>query len=67
VVKVPVSRAMPKGRVVAGKSTGRVSFQLFDTRKHFEELRATVATGKVGRIYCFRDSQLVPLFQSPPH
>jgi hypothetical protein len=67
VVKVPVSRPLPKGRVVSGKGGGRVSFQLFDTRKRFEELRPTVTAGKVGRIYCFRDSQLVPLFQRPPH
>jgi hypothetical protein len=72
VVKVPVSRVMPKGLVIttrggSGQGERRISFQLFDTRKWFAELRPTVATGKVGRIYCFRDSQLVPLFQRPPH
>ncbi len=32
------SRPMPQGLVIAGKAGGRVSFQLFDTRKHFGDL-----------------------------
>ena len=36
-VKLPPSRPMPKGRVIAGKDGGgRISFQLFDTRKRFD-------------------------------
>jgi hypothetical protein len=34
-VSVPPARAMPKGMIIAGKAKGRVSFQLFDTRKQF--------------------------------
>ncbi len=35
VVPEAKSRPMPQGLVIAGKSTGGVSFQLFDARKHF--------------------------------
>ncbi len=35
VAKPIASRAMPKGLVIESKSTGRKSFQLFDTRKNF--------------------------------
>jgi hypothetical protein len=35
VVKPVVSRPMPEGLVITGKSVGRKSFQLFDTRKSF--------------------------------
>lgn len=31
------SRPMPKGLVIERKALGRVSFQLFDTRKHFDD------------------------------
>jgi hypothetical protein len=39
-VSVPPARPMPKGFVIAGKGLGRgrVSFQLFDTRKTFADL-----------------------------
>jgi hypothetical protein len=64
VVKVPVSRPMPKGRIVAGKGGGRVSFQLFDTRKRF----AVFCPAKKSRfrVLSLGDSQLVPLFQRQP-
>ena len=39
VVKVAPSRPMPKGHVIGKGSTPRSSFQLFDTRKNFPELR----------------------------
>jgi hypothetical protein len=36
-VTLPPSRPMPEGRVIAGKKgSGRLSFQLFDTRKRFD-------------------------------
>jgi hypothetical protein len=35
VVPVPARRPMPAGVMIAGRGRGRVSFQLFDTRKHF--------------------------------
>jgi hypothetical protein len=37
-VSVPPARAMPKGMIIAGTSKGRVSFQLFDTRKQFGDV-----------------------------
>ncbi len=39
VVKVAPSRPMPKGHMIGKGSTPRSSFQLFDTRKDFPELR----------------------------
>ncbi len=70
VVKVPVSRAMPKGRViapraVAEKAKGRISFQLFDTRKYFAEL-APVKMSRF-RVLSLGDPHLVPMFQPKPH
>jgi hypothetical protein len=36
-VKLPPSRSMPEGRVIArSKSSGRLAFQLFDSRKRFD-------------------------------
>jgi hypothetical protein len=35
VVRDPPSRPMTPGLVIAGTAAGRMSFQLFDTRKHF--------------------------------
>jgi hypothetical protein len=64
VVKVPVSRPMPKGRVVTGKGGGRVSFQLFDTRKRFAVFRP--AKKSRFRVLSLGDSHLVPLFQPRP-
>ena len=39
VVKVAPSRPMPKGHKISKGGTPRTSFQLFDTRKNFAELR----------------------------
>ena len=39
VVKVVPSRPMPKGHMIGKGGTSRSSFQLFDTRKDFPELR----------------------------
>jgi len=39
VVKVAPSRPMPKGHIIGKGGTPRFSFQLFDTRKDFPELR----------------------------
>ena len=39
VVKVAPSRPMPKGQIIGKGGTPRSSFQLFDTRKDFPELR----------------------------
>ncbi len=39
VVKVAPSRPMPKGQIIGKGSSSRTSFQLFDTRKDFPELR----------------------------
>ena len=39
VVKVAPSRPMPKGHIIGKGGTPRSSFQLFDTRKDFPELR----------------------------
>jgi hypothetical protein len=36
-VSVPPARPMPKGLVIVAKGVRRVSFQLFDTRKHFPD------------------------------
>ncbi len=65
VVKVPVSRPMPKGRVVAGKSGGgRISFQLFDPRKRFAVFRPLKKSRF--RVLSLGDSHLVPLFHPRP-
>jgi hypothetical protein len=39
VVKVAPSRPMPKGQIIGKSGNSRSSFQLFDTRKDFPELR----------------------------
>jgi hypothetical protein len=39
VVKVAPSRPMPKGQIIGNGGNVRTSFQLFDTRKNFPELR----------------------------
>jgi hypothetical protein len=66
VVKVPVPRPMPKGRVITGKSGGggRISFRLFDTRKRFAEFRP--AKKSRFRVLSLGDSHLVPLFHPRP-
>jgi hypothetical protein len=70
VVKPSASRPMPKGFVIAGKGSGRVSFQLFDTRKRFVPPRPRAAAASpagrgVPRIHVFDTSPLVPLFLRP--
>ena len=70
VVKLPAARPMPKGLAIAGKGSGRVSFQLFDTRKQFSLAHPTGAAAspitKGGpRIHVFGASPLVPLFLRP--
>jgi hypothetical protein len=63
VVKLSPSRLMPRGLAIAATGNGRVSFQLFDTRKHFAPWRPTGALAKAGpRIHVFDASPLVPLF-----
>jgi hypothetical protein len=63
VVKLPATRPMPRGFAVAGTGNGRVSFQLFDTRKQFAPWRPTGTAGRGGpRIHVFDASPLVPLF-----
>ena len=37
VVPLLPARPMPQGRVIAGKGSGRIAFQLFDTRKRFSD------------------------------
>jgi hypothetical protein len=69
VVKVPVSRVMPKGLVIVprggvGRAGGRISFQLFDTRKRFAVFRP--AQKSRFRVLSLSDNHLVPLFQSRP-
>jgi hypothetical protein len=67
VVKLPAARPMPQGFAIAATGGGRVSFQLFDTRKRFAPARPTGATGRGGpRIHVFDASPLVPLFQHRP-
>jgi hypothetical protein len=39
VVKPLVKRPMPKGKVIVGKGSGRMSFRLFDKRKSFDFIK----------------------------
>jgi hypothetical protein len=65
--KLPPPRPMPKGLAIAGTRGGRVSFQLFDTRKRFGRTRRRSAFAKTGpRISIYEPSPLVPLFQPRP-
>ena len=67
VVNLSPARPMPKGLALARTGNGRVSFQLFDTRKRFAPWCPTDALAKGGpRIHCFDGSSLVPLFQPRP-
>ena len=70
-VKLPPVRPMPKGRVIAGKGGGRVSFQLFDTRKQFNFGPPRKPFAKSGpRVWTFEPepppSPLVPFFLRQP-
>jgi hypothetical protein len=62
-------RAMPQGLVIAGKGTGRVAFQLFDSRKTFsdEEPEASDISGPYIRIIgdASPRSQFLALFARP--
>ena len=65
------SRPMPKGLAIARKGAGRVSFQLFDSRKRFTFGPRKRRYAKVGpRIWSLDDPHLVPSFlrqhQAPP-
>jgi len=66
VVKLPPPRPMPAGLALAGKGSGRVSFQLFDTRKRLPppRSRSTLATAGPRVHFLFASSPLVPLFQT---
>src|SRR3954451_17193247 len=68
VVKRPPPRPMPAGLALAGKGSGRVSFQLFDTRKRFAPTRprSTLATAAPRVHFLFASSPLVPLFRARP-
>jgi hypothetical protein len=37
IVPQPERRAMPPGLVIVGQGSGRMAFQLYDTRKHFDD------------------------------
>lgn len=66
-VKLAPPRRMPEGLVIAAKGDGRVSFQLFDTRKRFSSARQSSAiTGAEPCIHDFDASPLSPLFQPGP-
>jgi hypothetical protein len=68
VVKVAPSRPMPKGHVIGKGGTPRFSFQLFDTRKNFPELRqhGRRPARNPPRIHFFRpDPRVAALWPSP--
>jgi hypothetical protein len=67
VVKLPPPRPMPAGLALAGKGSGRVSFQLFDARKRFAPPHPRSAFAAAPRVhFLFAPSPLVPLFQPRP-
>ena len=69
VVKVAPSRPMPKGHMIGKGGTARISFQLFDPRKNFSELRQhRVKYAKnPPRIFFFGDdSRVDALWPAPP-
>jgi hypothetical protein len=68
VVKLPSARPMPKGLVVTRKTgSGRVPFQLFDTRKRFDPPRPRRSAADAGpRIHFFDVSPLSPLSRPRP-
>jgi hypothetical protein len=66
-VDLPPVRPMPKGLALAGKGGGRLSFQLFDTRKRFGHGRPRRGHARVEpHIHFFDTSPLVPLFRPRP-
>jgi hypothetical protein len=64
------TRPMPKGLVIAGKGTGPMAFQLFDTRKSFAFTAGDSATAAgAPRIHVFSSDPLVPsadVLHTPP-
>ncbi|HUQ35413.1 MAG TPA: hypothetical protein VM144_03455, partial [Aestuariivirga sp.] len=64
-VKVTPSRPMPKGTIIGKGGTLRLSFQLYDTRKDFPELRQhRVKYAKhPPRIHVFPYDTLVPILR----
>ncbi len=64
------SRPMPQGLVIAGKAGGRVSFQLFDTRKHFgdpDEINTSISGPRIRMIDALSPRQLfLARFAMPP-
>ena len=65
-VKLPPPRPMPKGLVRSREGSGRLSFQLFDTRKRFSPPRRTFVAGAGPCVHLFAASPLVPLFRPRP-
>jgi hypothetical protein len=68
VVKLAVSRRMPKGQMIGKGGGGRLpSFQLFDPRKNFKAPRHGKAKRLVPRIHVFgHDDRLVTLWEARP-
>ncbi len=69
-VSLPPVRPLPPGLVIAGKGGGRVSFQLFDTRRHLSEFEVDRSDLRAGpRIRVVDDvdprSQFLALFDRP--
>ena len=69
VVKVAPSRPMPKGHKISKGGTPRTSFQLFDTRKDFPELRqhrVKYAKHPPRILFFGDDSRVDSLWPAPP-
>ena len=69
VVKPTPSRPMPKGKVIGKSGTPRSSFQLFDTRKNFPELRQhriKYAKHPPRILFLGDDSRVDALWPAPP-
>jgi hypothetical protein len=69
VVKLAPSRPMPKGHMIGKGSTFRISFQLFDTRKDFPELRQhriKYAKHPPRILFFGDDSRVDSLWPAPP-
>jgi hypothetical protein len=69
VVKVPISRPLPKGLVIVpsdavGQAGGRMSFRLFDIRASFAEF--TPVKVSRFRVLSLGDPHLIPLFHPRP-
>ena len=67
VVKLALSRPMPKGHMIRKGGTPRSSFQLFDRRKNFEALRRRRFTRMAPRIHFFgSDPRVAALWPARP-